>query len=88
MSDTTILIENPDVVRDIERLAAQTGKPAAEAVADAVRAKLDDKRPPTREEVAERIRKVNAILAEIDALPHDGEPLTDDDLYDEDGMPR
>jgi hypothetical protein len=88
MADTTILIENPDVVRDIQKLAAQTGKPATEVVAEAVRAQLGEPQPPTPEQIEERLREVNAILAEIDALPHDGEPLTDADLYDEDGMPR
>ncbi len=87
MADTSILIENPDVIRDIERLAARTGKPATDAIADAVRAQLG---PGTRSEaeIAERRRKLDALLAEIDALPHSGEPLTDDDLYDEGGMPR
>jgi len=88
MADTTILIENPDVVRDIQRLAERTGKPATEAVADAVRARLGGPPLPTEAEIEDRRRKVAQTLAEIDALPHLGEPLTDDDLYDEDGMPR
>ncbi|MDX2275206.1 MAG: type II toxin-antitoxin system VapB family antitoxin [Hyphomonadaceae bacterium] len=86
MADT-ITISNPDVVRDIETLAKRTGRDPVEAVADAVRAKLGSPRAPTPEEIAERRRKVDAILAEIDALPHDGAPLTDADLYDKDGMP-
>lgn len=88
MADTTILINDPEVVRDIERLAEQRGKPAEDVVADAVRAQLGNKTERTPEEIAERQRKVEAILAEIDALPHLGEPLTDEDLYDEDGLPR
>lgn len=89
MADTSILIENPDIVRDIERLAARTGKPAVDAVADAVRAQLGPVRSErTPAEIAERRAKVAAALAEWDALPHAGKPLTDADLYDEDGMPR
>lgn len=88
MADTTILIVRPDVVRDIERLAARTGKPAVEAVAEAVRAQLGGTRERTPVEIAERKRKVAAILAEIDAMPHAGQPITDADLYDQDGMPR
>jgi hypothetical protein len=77
-----IVIENPDVIRDIQRLAERTGKPASEAVADAVRAQLGGAtEEPLDAELA-------ALLAEIDALPKLGAPLTDEDLYDEDGMPR
>ena len=81
MADT-IVIENPEVVRDIERLAARTGKPAEDAVAEAVRAQLGGK------SASETDAELNALLAEIDALPKLGPPLTDDELYDEDGMPR
>ena len=82
MADTTILIENPDVVRDIQKLAAQTGKPATEAVAEAVRAQLSDQSTLAEDQ------ELEALLAEIDALPKTGLPLTDDDLYGDDGLPR
>lgn len=84
MPDTTILIENPEIVRDIQKLAAQTGKPEADAVADAVRAQLEESH---REFVAED-DELDALLAEIDALPKIGPALTDDELYDKDGLPR
>lgn len=87
MADT-ITINNPDVVRDIETLAKRTGRAPADAVAEAVRAKLDQPSPPTPEEIEERRRRVEAVLTEYRALPHSGEPLTDADLYNEDGMPR
>ena len=89
MADATILINDPAVVRDIERLAQRTGKPAEDAVAEAVRARLGgEPAQRTPEEIEQTRRKIEALLAEIDALPHDGEPLTDADLYDEDGLPR
>ncbi len=89
MADTTILIRDPDVVRDIERLAARTGKPAEDAVAAAVRAQLGDAATQrTPEEIAERKRAVAEALAAWDALPHAGTPVTNADLYDEDGFPR
>jgi|CXWL01.1.fsa_nt_gi hypothetical protein len=87
MADTSILIENPDIVRDIERLAARTGKPAVEAVAEAVRARLSGA-PSSRPTRADKNAELRDILARIDALPRLGEPLTDADLYDEDGLPR
>ena len=88
MADQTILIRNPDVVRDIQRLAERTGKPADEAVAEAVRAQLGAAHTPAPKDIEARRRKVDEILAEIDALPHLGAPLTDEDIYDEDGLPR
>jgi hypothetical protein len=88
MADTTILIRDPAVVRDIERLAQRSGKPAEVVVADAVRARLGEPAERTPEDISERRALVEAALAEWDALPHDGQPLTDADLYDEDGMPR
>jgi len=88
MADTTILIQNPHVVRDIERLAQQEGKPNEDVVAEAVRAQLKPAPQRTPEEIEERRRKVEKALAGWDALPHDGESLTDDDLYDENGLPR
>jgi hypothetical protein len=88
MADTTILIRDPKVVRDIERLAQRTGKPPEDVVAEAISAQLGEPAERTPEEIAERRKRVEEALAAWDALPHDGEPLTDDDLYDEQGLPR
>lgn len=89
MSDASILIRDPAVVRDIERLAQRAGKPAEDVVAEAVRAQLGgDASARTPEEIEARRANLAAILAEIDALPHAGAPLTDEDLYGEDGLPR
>lgn len=88
MADTTIFIRNPDVVRDIQKLAERTGKPAADAVAYAVRAQLGEAETAAGEKRAGHPPRIAEALAAWDALPHNGEPLTDADLYDEDGMPR
>jgi hypothetical protein len=87
MADTTILIRNPDVVADIHKLAERTGKPAAEAVADAVHAQLGQKPPLQAPHPLDR-RNITEAAAAFRALPHDGAPLTDADLYDEHGLPR
>jgi len=87
MADTTILINDPEVVRDIERLAQRKGKPAEDVIAEAVRAELGGN-PQTPSDRAKRDADLKAILARIDALPHSGERLTDADLYNEDGLPR
>lgn len=70
----TIQIGRADVVADIRRLADLTGLPLTEAVAKAVRAQL----------TVERMRG----LAEIRRLPVIGPLLTDDDLYDQEGLPQ
>lgn len=56
---------------------------------EVVRARLGDERTErTPEEIEQRRLKVAETLARFWALPHDGEPLTDADLYDEDGLPH
>lgn len=88
MADHTILIRNPDVVRDIQKLAEQIGTDVDDAVAEAVRAQLRSEDTPTGEAMPKRDDRIRAALAAWDALPHRGTPLTDDDLYDEHGLPR
>ena len=83
-----IEIENPDVVRDIHLLAEIMHQPIDDVVGDAVRAKLGEVQRTREAIVAERLRRVAQIRAEIAALPIIGEALTDVDLYDEDGLPR
>lgn len=83
-----IQIKNDEAARDIRELAAITGEPLTTAVAAAVREKLARVRRRSATEMEERRRAVNQLLAEIDALPRYGPPLTDDDLYDEYGLPK
>jgi len=82
-----IQIRNEDVVRDIRELAALKHRPITEAVAEAVRTELVRARRVATPE-AEREREIDEILARVRALPRTGKDLTDDDLYDEDGLPR
>ena len=81
-----IQIRKEDVVRDIRRLAALTGDAITEAVADAVREKLESLQGD--EATAERRRRVEEIVAAYAALPKLGPRLTDDDLYDDYGLPK
>ena len=82
-----IQIRKDDVVRDIRELASLTQKPITEAVAEAVRRELLRARLRTTS-VAERQRQIDEIVAHVRSLPRTGETLTDDDLYDENGLPR
>lgn len=77
--DATTLVLSADVMRDIRKLAEKTGQAEADAVAEAVRERL---------ELADRERKIAEAAAAFRALPHKGQILTDDDLYDEHGLPR
>jgi hypothetical protein len=83
-----IQIRNPEVVRDIRLLAELMHQPITDVVAEAVRAKLAEAQRAREAVIAERRRRVAEVRAEIAALPIVGELLTDDDLYDEDGLPR
>ena len=76
-------IRRPEVVNDIRELAALKGVPLTVAVADAVRAALIRTR-----EIESRRSDVRKLVEEFHKLPRVGPPLTDDDLYDEDGFPK
>ena len=81
-----VQIRKDEVVRDIRELAALKGKPMTEAVADAVRTELERARRCTSAE--ERRRDVRRLVEELHKMPRVGPPLTDDDLYDQDGLPK
>jgi antitoxin VapB len=81
-----ILIKNPDTEAKIRKLASRTG----ETITSAVDRAVDDRlaRLPVRKGRIDRA-KLAAVLAEINALPHINEHLTDDEIigYDEHGVP-
>jgi hypothetical protein len=81
-----VQIRKDDVVRDIRELASLKRKPITEAVAEAVRSELERERRNC--DVDQRRRKVRQIVDALHRLPRTGPPLTDEDLYDEDGLPR
>ena len=81
-----IQIKKEDVARDIRELAALTRQPITEAVGAAVREQLARQRRALM--VDERRREVARIQARVAALPRIGPKMTDDDLYDEDGLPK
>lgn len=81
-----VQIRKQDVVRDIRELASLKGVPLTDAVADAVRVELERARRISQ--AAARLRSVREIVDQLHRLPVVGPPLTDDDLYDEDGFPK
>jgi hypothetical protein len=82
-----IQIRREDVVRNIRELAELTHQPLTDVIDAAVANELRRaKRRLTPSQ--ERQRRIDAVLARIDALQRTGDTLTDDDLYDQDGFPR
>lgn len=83
-----IQIRNDDVVRDIRLLAELTGKSITEVVAESVRARLAEAQAARRDATARKLGGIREIQRRFAALPTVGPLLTDDDLYDEYGLPR
>lgn len=81
----TLNIKDPEVHRMAHELAARRHTTATGAVRDALREALGESPRPSlsREEFHQRVREIQRRVAQVD------EPfLTDDDLYDENGLPR
>lgn len=86
MTVATMNIKDP-AVRDLaQQLARIRGISMTEAVRQAVIEALRNDRRNDDDYVERGIRLGEAIRTEMDALGI--EPLTDDDLYDERGLPR
>lgn len=83
-----VQIRNPEVVRAIRALAERTGRPMTEAVAMAVRSELSRQVSLEEAAVQKRLGAIRKAAAALRELPVIGPPLTDDDLYDGDGLPK
>jgi len=81
-----IQIRNEEAVRKIRRAAELTGRSITEVVSEGVDHVL--KKAEHLATLDERRARVDQLLREIDALPKVGPPLTDDELYDDYGLPR
>jgi hypothetical protein len=83
-----IQIRRPEVVRNIRELASRRGKSVTDTVDEMVKRELaeDDKHGSATLEA--RRAAVNEILQRIWSRPKTGVLLTDEDLYDADGLPK
>jgi hypothetical protein len=88
MNDVPIQIRNPDVIRAIRQLAAKKRQPITEVIGDAVNAELSRIETGREAEIQRRVAAVRDIARRFNKLPVVGPMLTDDDLYDEDGLPK
>jgi hypothetical protein len=86
MTDAPIQIRKPEAVRKIRRLSALIEKPFTETVEAAVTEALE--RAERQRSIEERSRRIDRIVEDFARLPKIGPPLTDAELYDEDGFPR
>ncbi len=83
-----IQVKRADVVAEVRELAAVLGVSLTDAIHEAVKERLLAKKAAARAEREAGHRRARKILEEIWKLPKIGEPLTDADLYDEEGMPK
>ena len=81
-----IQIRNEEVAQDIRDLASLTGKPITEAVGQVVRSRLAQLRH--GDDIEQRRQRIRTTVAAFAALPKTGPDITDDDLYDDDGLPK
>jgi hypothetical protein len=99
MGTPQLNIKDAETTALVRELAELTGETRTEAVRKSVRERLDRERG-TRGREAERkaadkqkeyektLAEVRKIQAEVKALGLDKNMLTDDDLYDENGLPK
>lgn len=78
----TLNIKDPEVYRLAHELARRRGTSMTGAVRDALTEALER----TRLTPAEKVRRMEEIAQRVAAIP--GPYLTDEDLYDEWGLPR
>lgn len=86
--NSPIQIRRPDVAGDIRALAALTGISITDTVAHAVRAQLVIERVRVDAVLSQRRAEAARMLDELRRMPKIGPQLTDNDLYDEDGLPK
>ncbi len=87
-STAAIQIKKSEVTEEVRALAALTGVSITDAIGIAVKRQLEIERAKAAIKLAKRRKDVEKLLAEIRRLPVVGPVLTDDDLYDENGLPK
>ncbi|MCX6610452.1 MAG: type II toxin-antitoxin system VapB family antitoxin [Acidobacteria bacterium] len=83
-----IQIRREDVTSQIRELSELMKVSVTDAVALAVRAELVRQQDQKKSEKAERMKRADALLQKLWSLPQIGPMITDEDLYDEDGLPK
>ena len=83
-----IQIRNEQVVRDLRELALHRGLPITQTVAELARKELE--RDLRNRSAVDHSRAIDETVARFQAAvkAYAGRLLTDDDLYDDNGLPR
>lgn len=83
-----VQIRKPEVAQRLRELARLEGKSITDLVEEMVRER-DERLTATREaEIQRKLAAAEETVRRFQALPIIGPLLTDDDLYDEDGLPK
>ena len=83
-----VQIRKPEVAERLRELARLEGKSITDLVEEMVRER-DERRTLAKEAAIEaRLQAVRETVRRFQALPIIGPLLTDDDFYDEDGLPK
>ena len=83
-----VQIRKPEVAERLRELARLEGKSITDLVEEMVRER-DERLTATREaEIQRKLAAAEETVRRFQALPIIGPLLTDDDLYDEDGVPK
>lgn len=83
-----VQIRKPEVAERLRELARLEGKSITDLVEEMVRER-DERLVARREaEIEAKLAAVEKIVAHFNSLPIVGPLLTDDDFYDEDGLPK
>ena len=83
-----VQIRKPEVAERLRELARLEGKSITDLVEEMVKER-DERLVARREaEIEAKLAAVEEIVAHFNSLPIIGPLLTDDDIYDEDGLPK
>lgn len=83
-----VQIRKSDTVERLRRLASLEGKTITELVDEMVRERDRQYELRRENDIEARRQAVEEIVAHFNSLPIIGPLLTDDDFYDEDGLPK
>lgn len=83
-----VQIRKPEVAERLRSVARQEGLSITDLVDQMIRERQDRANQEKEAEIQRKIAAAKAIIADFQSLPIVGPLLTDDDFYDEDGLPK